>query len=194
MQYVLLGALAFPLLMLFDWVALRGSARLKYVTFLVGGITFGGGIYGAARAGPPLHLPDLLSNIGLIVAVLAGILLFYSLLIEIPFTITYLSPGAPSRLINTGTYALTRHPGIIWMAFFLIGLALSSRSATFVIAAFVWWLLDLLYVWYQDRFIFPHQFPDYRTYQQETPMLWPTRASLRRCIETLPWRTAASGD
>ena len=194
MQYVFLGALVFPLFMLFDFVALRGSSRLKKATFLVGGIAFIGGTYGAVRAGPPFSIPPPLPFVGLVMTVVFAILLLYSLLIEIPFTMTYLSPGAPSQLVNTGTYALARHPGIIWMAFFLIGMVLASRSVTFVVAALVWLPLDVVHVWLQDRYIFPRQFPAYRAYQQETPMLWPTRASLRRCLQTLPWRSRASGD
>jgi len=45
-------------------------------------------------------------------------------------------------------------------------------------------LLDVLYVWVQERFFFHRQFAGYVQYQQETPMLIPTRASVGRC-----WRT-----
>lgn len=139
MQYVLLGALAFPLLMPFDWLALRDCAWPKNLLLLVGGIAFIGGSYRAILAGSLISISPPLSFVGWAMTGVSTILLFYSLIIEIPFTTTYLSPSAPSQVVSTGTYALTRHPDIIWMAVLLTGVVLVSRSATFVVAAFVWW-------------------------------------------------------
>ena len=75
MQYVFLGALAFPLLMLFDWVSLHGRARLKNLTFLIGGMAFVIGMYGAVRAGPLLPIPLPLSIIGWAMTLVFAILL-----------------------------------------------------------------------------------------------------------------------
>jgi protein-S-isoprenylcysteine O-methyltransferase Ste14 len=112
-------------------------------------------------------------------------LLIYSLFIEIPFKQTYTMSGVGDRLVKTGTYALTRHPGVLWLGLFLLALLAVSRSRLLLIAAPLWFALDLLLVWVQDRFYFPRMFPGYSQYRRETPMLIPTRSSIVRCIKTL---------
>jgi hypothetical protein len=80
---------------------------------------------------------------------------------------------------------LTRHPGILWYALGLISLILISQRQLILLAAPIWLLMDVLYVWLQDRFFFPRMFPDYPRYQRETPMLIPNRTSIARCLTTL---------
>jgi len=80
-------------------------------------------------------------------------------------------------LIKTGTYALVRHPGVIWYVLFLIALLLISRSRLLLIALPIWVFMDVLYVFIQEKFYFPHMFPGYGEYKKETPMLIPNRKS-----------------
>jgi len=88
-------------------------------------------------------------------------------------------------LIKTGTYALVRHPGVIWYVLFLIALLLVSRSKLFLIAAPIWIFMDILYVFVQEKFYFSRMFPGYGEYKKETPMLIPTRKSLASFWRTL---------
>lgn len=88
-------------------------------------------------------------------------------------------------MIKTGTYALVRHPGVIWYTLFLIALLLISSSQLLLIALPIWVFMDVLYVIIQDKFYFPHMFPGYEEYKKETPMLIPTRKSLASF-----WRTS----
>ncbi len=55
-----------------------------------------------------------------------------------------------------------------------------------LLAAPIWFLMDILYVWVEEHFYFHKMFPGYGIYRQQTPMLLPTRASIRRCWQTLP--------
>ncbi len=184
----LLGALALGIFVGFDAASLARRAFLKRVILIVTGTLF---FFALARilASPArLPLPTWSVPVGWLFSTLGGGLLIYSLAVEIPFQRTYLAPDAPSQLVTTGTYALTRHPGVLWLGLLLCGLLLVSRSRPLLIATPLWLAIDVLYVWLQDRFFFPRQFPDYGRYQRQTPMLWPNRRSLRHCWETLPWR------
>jgi protein-S-isoprenylcysteine O-methyltransferase Ste14 len=114
------------------------------------------------------------------------ILLVYSILIEIPFRRTYLQKGAGDILVTTGTYALTRHPGVLWLAVCLIGMFLATGTRLLIIAIPVWVIIDTLYVLIQDRYYFPRQFGKaYDDYKMTVPMLIPTLKSIRRCLKTV---------
>jgi protein-S-isoprenylcysteine O-methyltransferase Ste14 len=119
------------------------------------------------------------------------LLLFYSLFVEIPFTATYAQQGVGDALITTGTYALTRHPGVLWFGLWMAGLVLVTRGQLLLAAGIVWTLLDAVYVWLQEVFLFRRMFPSYAAYQRTTPMLVPTPQSVARCLRTWPRRVRA---
>jgi protein-S-isoprenylcysteine O-methyltransferase Ste14 len=184
----LLGALALGIFFGFDAASLARRAFLKRGILIATSLLFFFALTRILLYPAKLPLPTWCAPLGWLCGVLGGALLLYSLALELPFQRTYLAPDAPSQLITTGTYALTRHPGVLWLGLLLIGLLLASRARPLLIAVPLWLAIDVLYVWLQDRFFFPRQFPDYGRYQRQTPMLWPNRRSLRRCWETLPWR------
>jgi protein-S-isoprenylcysteine O-methyltransferase Ste14 len=101
--------------------------------------------------------------------------------------------GAPSRLVTSGTYALCRHPGVLWLALLLVGVFMSSGSPWVLAALPVWVGLDVLYVILQEKLFFIRMFgADYREYQRAVPMLIPTWRSVRECARTL-FRRARQG-
>ena len=106
---------------------------------------------------------------------------------EIPFRQTYAEGGVGDRLVTTGTYALCRPPGVLWFGLLLIALLLVSRAQFLLVAAPIWLLMDVLWVWVQDAYFFRHMFPDYRQYQKQTPLLIPTRESIGRWWDTTIW-------
>jgi len=112
-------------------------------------------------------------------------LLIYSLFIEIPFHSTYANKGVGNKLITTGTYALIRHPGVIWLALLYISLAIIFPSLILFLAVIVWLIMDIIWVTLEDRIFFPKMFPDYREYQQKTPFLIPTKQSISACLKTI---------
>jgi protein-S-isoprenylcysteine O-methyltransferase Ste14 len=139
----LLGIIPFFIMCGFDMASLASLAVLKRVALCVASVLF---LFASVRV--PMHpenlpLPTWCVPMGWLLSILGGILLVYSLALEIPFQRTYLTPGASSELVTTATYALTRHPGVLWLALLLVGLLLVSRSRAMLIAAPTWLLMDI---------------------------------------------------
>ncbi len=185
MRYIALGVVAFIIAGFFDLAALQRIRYLKQIIGLAFVILFGYALVMVARHPDKLLLPAWLSSAGWPFLIISGFLLIYSLFLEIPFRQTYATNGVGDRLVKTGTYALVRHPGVLWFALLLVALLLVTSSRLLLVAGPIWLSLDVLLVWVEDRFLFPRQFPDYAGYQLETPMLLPTATSVRRCWHTL---------
>ena len=185
MEHILLGSLAFLIAFFFDLAAIKRIRYLKQIIGLACISLFGYSLFAVCFAPVKLRLPDWLSRMGWLFFLVSFSLLVYSLFLEIPFRQTYAADGVGDRLVKTGTYALVRHPGVLWFALFLASLMLVSRSRLLLVAAPVWFFMDVLYVWIQERFYFTRMFPGYEQYKKDTPMLIPTRRSIDRCIKTL---------
>jgi len=184
MRHVLLGCLAFIIALFFDLAALKRIPYLKQAIGLISVFLFSYSLIMVSLDAERLQLPDWSSHAGWPLLLVSLSLLVYSLFLEIPFRRTYVADGVGDRLVETGTYALVRHPGVLWLALFLLALVLVSRSRLLLLATPVWLLTDVLYVWVQERFFFGSMFPGYEQYKKETPMLIPTPASIGRC-----WRS-----
>ena len=185
MRYILVGLVAFLLAPAFEIVSIKGVRGGKQIVGLILLILWGVAICGVCADPRRLSMTTWVVIPAWITLVLASVLLVYSLLIELPFRSTYHLAGGSQRLVTTGTYALVRHPGVLWFGLLLLSLALVSGSRAALLAAPIWLGADVLYAWIQDRYLFPRMFPGYEEYQQTVPMLIPTRASLRRCLQTL---------
>jgi hypothetical protein len=98
---------------------------------------------------------------------------------DIPFHNTYVKEGVGDELITTGTYALCRHPGVLWFALLLFGLVLVTKAQLMIVASIVWFVADVLLVLVQDLVSFPRMFAEYPEYRKTTPFLIPTGRSLR---------------
>jgi protein-S-isoprenylcysteine O-methyltransferase Ste14 len=184
MEYILLGVLAFLIAFPFDLASIKAIPYLKQIIGLVSAALFGYSLLAVCLAPVKLPLPNWLSWVGWPLLLISVCLLVYSLFLEIPFQRTYVDAGVGDKLVKTGTYALVRHPGVLWLALVLLALVLVSRSRLLLLATPVWILMDVLYVWIQERFFFGRMFPGYEQYKRETPMLLPTPASSARC-----WRS-----
>jgi len=185
MIFVIIGAVGFVILFLFDPIALQKIKILKPFIWLIGNGLIFISLNRMMFNSPQFIMPKFLKYVGIAMSVTASPLLVYSLLIEIPFKTTYLDKGAGSKLITTGTYALVRHPGVLWLILLLIGFFLISGSKTLLVALPIWIFLDILYIILQDRYFFIKQFGEaYEKYQKEVPMLIPSSASIKRCICT----------
>ena len=102
-------------------------------------------------------------------------LFVYSLFVEIPFASAYVQKGTPSRLVTTGTYALCRHPGVLWLAGLLAGVFFASGSLWMLVALPLWVGQDVLYVVLQEKLYFFRIFgAEYRATSS------PPRCSFRR--------------
>ncbi len=186
MTTILLGAAAFALALAFDWASWRRLAYWKPILGLAAAITLAGALVLALFDPAHFDCPAWAAFLGWPLALVGAFLLAYSLFVEIPFTATYAEQGVGDRLITSGTYALVRHPGVLWFGLLMAGLALLSRGRLMLFAGAVWFLLDALYVWLQEVLLFCKMFPGYAAYQRQTPMLVPTPQSVARCLHT--WR------
>jgi len=95
------------------------------------------------------------------------------------------APGVGDRLIRTGTYALVRHPGVLWYALLLVSLIFVSKSKLLLVASPIWLAMDIVHVIIQEKFFFGKMFEDYEHYRRETPMLIPSRRSISACLRTI---------
>lgn len=91
-------------------------------------------------------------------------------------------PPGKQPLVSHGMYALCRHPGVLWLGAFYGFLALAWFSRQWLLAFILFTGGDILYVFYQDRWIFPHTIDRYREYQRRTPFLIPTPSSIREAF------------
>jgi protein-S-isoprenylcysteine O-methyltransferase Ste14 len=190
MHAIWLGALAFLIAFGFDLASLARRTILKRSCLVLASLLFLLALYEALRQPPLWPAPAWATAFGVVLSLTGVGLALYSLVIELPARHTYLGPGAADQLVTTGAYALTRHPAVLWFALFLGGLVIANRSQALLMAAPVWLGLDVVYVWLQDRYLFPRQFKDYARYRAQTPMLLPTARSIRRCWQTLAQRRA----
>ena len=91
-------------------------------------------------------------------------------------------PAGMQPLVCRGMYALCRHPGVLWLAAFYGFMALAWHSRQWLLAFLLFTLGDVLYVFYQDRCIFPYTIDRYGEYQKTTPFLIPTASSVREAL------------
>lgn len=182
---VVAGALVFVTAFFFDVASLKRSSRIKpLLAFLVIAL-HGYALYIALWGTPRFWVPGTISVLGWVFFAIFAFLLFYSLAIELPSVKTYHQPGSSGHLVTTGTYALTRHPGVIWYILAMFSLLLATRATVLLVAVPVWSALNIILATVEDRYLFVRMFPEYRQYQKQTPMFIPTWQSFRNCLKTL---------
>ena len=186
MTGICLGAAAFVVIFWVDCASLKGIHFVKPVLWMAGGALFMAGLAVTVRDSPRVMLPVPLPLLGWVLAGVFSLLLAYSLFVEIPLASAYVRSGGPSRLVTQGTYALCRHPGVLWLTGVLAGVFLGRGSLWMLLALPVWIGCDVLYVVLQERLFFAEMFgSEYGRYRRGVPMLLPTRRSIRQCARTI---------
>jgi len=185
MLYIVLGIIGFTVIHLFDLVSLKRVPRAKPIVWASGSGLLIYSLVMICLAPDKLVLPVWLTWLGWGLLSLSLPLLIHSLFVGLPFRKTYLATGIADRLITTGVYALTRHPGVIWFTILMLALIPVAGSRLLLIAAPVFITLDILLVTIQDRFIFGRMFDGYESYRHQTPMLLPNRRSLHVFLRSL---------
>ncbi len=185
MLYVALGALGFLLALLFDHPRIE---RARWAKLTIGVVAFAalGYAVGAAALHPSrFTFPSGVAPVGWALAGVFLILFLYSVFLEIPFRQAYLGAQDNAQVVDTGTYAMSRHPGVLWAALALVFLVMATGSKVLLIATPVWILLDVVWAYVEDRFYFPKTFPGYEDYKKEVPMFIPTASSVRKAAKTI---------
>lgn len=186
MRGIVLGAASFLVVFWVDVAALKRMSFVKPVLWLASVVLFVWGVVACMGDPAPVWFPIPVRAAAAAAAVLFSLLLVYSLFVEIPFLSAYVRAGQPSAVVASGTYALCRHPGVLWLAGLLAALFFAGGSRLLLLAAPIWIGLDTLYVVLQERLFFPRMFgADYGAYQRAVPMLLPNARSMRRCAQTM---------
>lgn len=107
---------------------------------------------------------------------------YASLFGALPVKDTYLSPQADQKLVDSGVYALCRHPGALFFPLMFVSLALGLGSRGLLFSSLIASTLNLLYVVFQDQRVFPVTIPGYDGYRQRVPFLLPTAQSIARAF------------
>ena len=183
MPYALLGAACFAPLYLFDRLKLSGRGRGAGFWFLLGCLGIFAASAGAFFSGEPRFLLPFPGRL------LAGILtlvcaagLSWALFFALPFSGTYVGQQQ-STVVDSGLYALCRHPGVLWFAG-LYGCLWAAAGVPLWEAA-LYSGLNVLLVIFEDRCVFPARLEGYGAYQASTPFLLPNRRSIRACRESI---------
>jgi protein-S-isoprenylcysteine O-methyltransferase Ste14 len=177
MLYIIIGAIGFVVVHLFDLVALKRIPRLKPIIWCIGSGLLIYSLVMICRYPVKIELPDWSVWLGWGVLTVSLFLLIHALFVSLPFRKTYVDTGVSDKLVRTGLYALVRHPGIMWFPLFMLSLIPISRSSLLLIAAPLFIALDIVLVVIQDKFIFGRMFHGYDSYRRETPMLLPNKKS-----------------
>jgi protein-S-isoprenylcysteine O-methyltransferase Ste14 len=179
------GCGGFLVLLLFDWTDSRGLRGIKpfVMTAAVALLSFS---FFAVLSDPRRFFPPPAVKIAGAVLCAPFFLLFvYSLFLEIPFRTTYAGGEGERTVVTTGTYALVRHPGVIWFFLFHACLVAATGSLLLLAALPFWTGMNVLLVAVEDTVFFPRTFGDsYREYKSGTPFLIPNRSSVRRFVKT----------
>lgn len=179
------GCGGFLILLLFDWADSRGFTRAKPAIMAAAAAVFTCAFVAILLDPDRLAFSPALRMVGVILCVPFFMLWIFSLFLEIPFRLTYGVERGKRGVVTTGTYALSRHPGVIWFFFFHTCLVLMSGSRLLLAAVPFWTGMNVLLVFVEDRVFFPRTFGDsYLEYRRRVPFLVPNPASIRRCIKT----------
>ena len=184
MNYVAIGMAGFLTAYLFDLVSLKKIPRIKGLIWIAAVVLVVYSTWMVCFDPVKFVLPAWAGILGWVLLPTFILCFIYSLFINLPFRKTYVRSGVGSQLIRTETYALVRHPGVLWYGVILVALILISRSQLLLIAAPIWFVMDVIHVTIQDRFLFGKMFPEYKDYRKETPMLIPNRRSIGVFIRT----------
>lgn len=187
MILLILGIFGFVLLLLFDICSLAKKRYLKYFFAFSGFILiFGSSIAIITTFSNFFEIALSFRIISLILSLFFLSLLIYSVVIEVG-TKTYAFDNQHS-LITNGTYALSRHPGVLWMLLFYIFGAMFFQNLLALYAGLIWTSVNIVYVMIQERFIFHKIFKDYDQYRKSTPMIVPNLQSFEKFITLQNWR------
>lgn len=174
---------AFALMFLSDGLKLHRKTSAGKLFFAAGMLVLvAAGIF-AALKGQHFYLAPAVSILFLLISAAGAWGVCASLFFSLPADSTYLVDQQESvQLVDSGLYALCRHPGALWFPVFSCFLALGLGNIDLLASAALASLLNILYVWYQDYKIFPVTIKGYEQYQKITPFLLPTAHSLSRAI------------
>lgn len=181
MIYIFTGCLSFVFFYIFDLNKIKFKKRSFNIFFAAGialmAVSTVGVLFESNRF---FEFSTALKLLFGTLSIVSLFMILYSLFFALPFHKTYIDTKKGEAVINTGMYTLCRHPGVIWFFFFYLFLLLASGRIMMIWAAIIWITMDIIYVYIQDRWLFPKTLNGYEEYKSEVPFLIPNLASIRR--------------
>ena len=183
MVWFAMAAAGFGLLFLGDINSVSWKNRLLAPAFFCGfaliAAAAAGDLYTALRHTPLAGAKLLWLALG----VLSCAALCYCLFFAVPFGESYLEDQKERRVCRSGVYALCRHSGVWCFGAACLFFGAAAWPAGLIWRGLCYTALDVLYSYFQDRFIFPRVFTDHGDYCRSVPFLIPTKQSLCRFLK-----------
>lgn len=187
MVYIFIGVLGFVSLLLFDIYSLMNKNILKYFFGILGVALIIGATGLILYENIELKFSTVVIISNFLFLILFSGVLVYSLFIEVGLMTTYGKDNKPS-LVRNGTYGLSRHPGVIWLFIVFVNFYFIFGNELIIYAAISWTVVNVIYVYIQEKFIFEKIFIDYVDYKKATPMIIPTINSIKQSFTYDNWR------
>ena len=179
MIFLLLGCFSYAPLYIYERLRLKGISRSWL--FAAGSLSLFICSVGCFFSGTvQLELPVFWKVLSGILAAANALLMIWALFFSLPKG-TY--TGDAAAAVDTGLYALCRHPGVLFFGGMEIFLWPVSGRSMMLLCAVSFTLCDILYAYVQDRKYFPLILSGYGEYKKRVPFLIPTRASVVRCMK-----------
>ena len=185
MIFIISGIFSFVFMAIYDYYGNKEKINIKRIFIVLTLLTFIFSFIGVIYTGNKLEYSYSLNVVGFVFSTFFGFLLIYSLFLELPLKGTYISKEKVKTAYTKGTYALSRHPGVLWLFLFMLSVFLSSGKINMLIYSFIWTAVNFLYVIWQEKYIFTDQFENYKDYQKSTPIIIPDLKSIRMCIKSI---------
>lgn len=190
-----LGLLSYVFGLIFDMAAIRNIPRIKPFMMAAMAVSHLAAVYRLAARSPRFPVPRPVRAVCMVLSPLALLAMLYSIFVEVPLRKAWIDQGHTDELVTDGTYALSRHPGVLFYAVWIITAALATRSRRLLTSAPALILGDVGHVAFQERFVLEPYFGDaYREYQRTTPFLIPNRRSIGRFMADLRRLRQRDGD
>lgn len=180
MFYVLSGTIGFMLLLGSDIVGINAYKKTQNFLAFFGTLIIIVSSVFILLQGETYQLDIRLRILFGVLGLMFLFFLVYSVVIEVRR-----NSDKESKLVTSGTYALSRHPGVLWLFFYYVFGSLFFANIDILIAGIVWTFINVIYVVIQEKLIFNKIFSDYEHYKNSTPMLLPTVSSVKKCLDTL---------
>ena len=183
MGYYVIGGIGFLLFVFYDWNQAGRNFTLLKPLFGIGCLLIVAATVGLWVSGflGRFELPVVAQSAFWTLAAISGFLLMYTLFFAVPFKQAYIE-GSRQEIMTEGIYALCRHPGVWFLFFLYVFSGLAGGRVSILMAGVLFSLMNLIYVFLQDRIFFPKLFSGYPAYKQKTGFLIPTRNSIRQCV------------
>lgn len=184
MGYLVLGCIGFLFLYIFDYNKVKRIHEVFNSFFIIGISIIGyASLSLFIMSTQAFSLGFWLTGTFYVLSVVSALFMFYALFGALPFKSTYVI-GKSNQTVDTGMYALCRHPGV-WGFFFMYFFMYLARGDIMILyACILWTFMDIIHVWIQDVYFFPKTLSGYLTYQETTPFLLFNKQSLKRCMTT----------